>query len=251
MKQEKDLDVLLRSQKVSAAAIGVMITSLGMAESTLTVEHWRRAMNTGDVDSEVLYAIALKESGTSFNGLREYGPWPWVMNVSGEPRFYSSKEATEAALRRELEAGNNRIDVGMWQINLRYNGHLVEDPVDLVDPVVNLGAAAQVLRDCGSRHPLTKDTLSCYHSGDLDERGQGYAAAVMKLAKKWGRPFVMADEPARRYRTTVTEEEPATRQVVVPRLAPTKNGNAAYLSLVARLGESSSSAHRIIVVEAE
>lgn len=244
--------MLLLKTKVIAAAIGTMLLSTAVGETVLTVEQWRNAMAAGDVDSEVLYAIALKESGTSFNGLREYEPWPWVMNVSGDPRFYSSKAATEVALRRELEAGNNRIDVGMWQINLRYNGHLVDDPVDLVDPVINLKAAAEVLRDCGDRYPLTKDTLSCYHSGDLDQRGQSYAAAVLKLAEKWGRPFVMRDEPVRAHKTSVRRAAAApTRSVSISGDAPTIADNSAHRLLVARMDASSATTHRVIVLEAE
>lgn len=158
-------------------------------------EHWIEAMQIGRVDSDILYAIALQESGTSFNGMRQYGPWPWAMNINGESKFYSSREAARVALEREVEQGNKNVAVGMWQIYLRFNGHLVEDPLDLIDPVTNLYGAAAVLRGCGEIYRTTIDVLSCYHSGDVDEAGLAYAERVLKLTDKWGRPFRMSQIP--------------------------------------------------------
>lgn len=165
------------------------------AQLEIRESHWIEAMRIGRVDSEILYAISLQESGTSFNGMRQYGPWPWTMNISNEPRYYSSRGAARLALEKEVDSGNNRIAVGMWQIYLRYNAHYVEDPLDLIDPVTNLRVAAEVLRDCGNQYQTTHDVLSCYHSGDVDDAGRDYAERVLRLARKWGQPFRMASTP--------------------------------------------------------
>lgn len=158
--------------------------------------HWLEAMRIGRVNSEVLYAISLQESGTSFNGMRKYGPWPWTMNINEEARYYSSREAARKALKEELKAGNERVAVGMWQIYLRYNAHYVEDPLDLIDPVTNLFVAAKVLRGCGDIYDTTREVLSCYYSGNVDEAGLAYADRVLALAHKWGKPYRMRHTPA-------------------------------------------------------
>jgi len=161
----------------------------------LREEHWFEAMRIAQVDSEVLYGIALMESGTSFNGMRSFGPWPWVMNINEKPKFYSSREAARESLSKEVAEGNKQIAVGMWQIHLRYNSHYVDDPLDLVDPVTNLYVAAMVLRECGSRYGTLRDILSCYHSGDVDRAGIDYAERVIKLSDTWGKPFRVSQLP--------------------------------------------------------
>lgn len=181
---------------IVAAALGIALP----AEATsgfmeIQEEHWFEAMKIGRVNSELLYAISLQESGTSFNGMRKYGPWPWTMNINDEPKYYSSRAAARRALTAEVEAGNDRVAVGMWQIYLRFNGHYVEDPLDLIDPVTNLFVAAKVLRDCGDSYRSTRDVLSCYYSGDVDEAGMAYADRVIALAKKWGKPYRMRRTP--------------------------------------------------------
>ncbi len=152
-------------------------------------DHWLAAMRVARIDSEILYAISLMESGTSFNGMRQYGPWPWTMNINEEARYYSSREAARMALIEEVERGNNRIAVGIWQIYLRFNGHHVDDPLELFDPVTNLRVAAKVLNGCWDHYDTLRNVLSCYHSGDVDEKGLAYAARVLKLAEKWGEPY--------------------------------------------------------------
>lgn len=170
------------------------------AYTDLMPEHWFEAMEIGGVDSEILYAIALTESGNSFNGMREYGPWPWTLNVNGEAKFYASREAARRALQKEVDKGNEKVAVGMFQIYLKYNSHYAENPVDLLDPVVNLYAGSMVLRDCGKRYDTTRDVLSCYYSGDVDEAGLDYAERVLRKANRWGRPFRLSgSEPAVRF----------------------------------------------------
>jgi len=151
-------------------------------------------------DSELLYAIALVESGTSFDGMRSYGPWPWVMNINNEPFFYATKTAAREALQAEIAKGNDRVAVGMFQIYLKYNARYAKDPLDLIDPVVNMYAGAMVLNNCGKVYASTEEILSCYHSGDIDKAGISYAKRVIEYAEKWGKPFRMrTDLPQVKY----------------------------------------------------
>lgn len=154
-------------------------------------EHWAEAISISGMDSDLLYAIALAESGTTFKGMRRFGPWPWTLNVDHDPRFFSSRSAARKGLEQEVANGNDRIDVGLWQINLRWNGHLVHNPLDLLDPVTNLYAAAAVLQQCGDRFDSTRAVLSCYHAGSVRDIGLAYADRVIRLAEQWGEPFRM------------------------------------------------------------
>lgn len=183
---------------------GLLLTTLGTALilvsslvnaanpfAKISPKQWEEAMVISGFDSELLYAIALVESGTSFDGMRDYGPWPWVMNVNREPRFFATRTAAREALQKELDANNDRVAVGMFQIYLRYNAKYANNPIDLIDPVVNLYAGAMVLRDCGQTYDTTESILACYHSGDEDKAGRSYAKRVLRYAEKWGKPFRM------------------------------------------------------------
>ena len=190
---------MIRTVTVSLVAILCIshaATAYASAHAELREEHWFEAMRISRVDSEILYGIALMESGTSFNGMRSFGPWPWAMNINKTAKYYSSREAARKVLAQEVENGNSRVAVGMWQIYLKYNAHYVDDPLDLVDPVTNLRVAALVLRDCGDSYGTLRDVLSCYHSGDVDDAGIAYASRVLALAKRWGQPFRISSVPA-------------------------------------------------------
>lgn len=157
----------------------------------ISPDQWEEAMVISGFDSELLYAIALVESGTSFDGMRSYGPWPWVMNINNKPYFYASKTAAREALQAELDKQNDRVAVGMFQIYLKYNAKYAKDPLDLIDPVVNLYAGAMVLSSCGETYDTTEEILSCYHSGNVDKAGINYAKRVIEYAETWGKPFRM------------------------------------------------------------
>jgi len=222
----------------------VVVALLGLAgpaaatNAVLEIQesHWLEAMRIGRVNSEILYAISLQESGTSFNGMRNYGPWPWTMNINNEPRYYSSRAAARHALASEVEAGNRSVAVGMWQIYLRYNDHYVDNPLDLIDPVTNLFVAAQVLRDCGNQYKTTRNVLSCYHSGDLDEAGLDYADRVLKLAHKWGNPYRLSETPPEVLFTHLQETPPSTapdqRVISIDRIPETPDNGLSTADLV-------------------
>jgi hypothetical protein len=148
----------------------------------VTLTEWNAALEEADVPSEILYAIGLQESGTTLGGQRNYAPWPWVLNVNNEGRYFKSKEDARAALAREVERGNRNVAVGMLQIHLRYNGYRVDNPLTLLEPAVNLRVAAEVLRECGKSYRDTFSKVACYYSGDVDAAGHGYAAQVFRRA---------------------------------------------------------------------
>ncbi|ERH64286.1 hypothetical protein N172_03630 [Pantoea dispersa EGD-AAK13] len=46
-----------------------------------------------------------------------------------------------------------RIDVGIAQVNLGWNGHRFSLTWDAFNPYINLNAAARILRECWERSP--------------------------------------------------------------------------------------------------
>jgi hypothetical protein len=58
-----------------------------------------------------------------------------------------------------------RIDVGIAQVNLGWNGHRFNSTWDAFDPYINLNAAARILRECWERSPGSWLKAACcyYH----------------------------------------------------------------------------------------
>lgn len=85
-------------------------------------EGYYRIAQMENVPAEALYSLALTESSRKLaHGVR---PWPWTINVAGKGYRYSSRnEAYQALLGFMRRYPLKRIDVGIVQVNLGWNGH--------------------------------------------------------------------------------------------------------------------------------
>jgi len=141
---------LVRLRHLAAICLCGLLASPAMAEtvnkSLIPPPAYQLAAHHADVPSAVLYAIALQESGIHLRGQRV--PWPWTLNVAGQPRRFTTRAAACGELQDALDAQpNRRIDVGLGQINVGYHAHRVAHPCDLLDPYRNLRIAATILRE--------------------------------------------------------------------------------------------------------
>lgn len=93
---------------------------------------YQLAASSAGIPSEVLYAVALTESGLRIEG--KLKPWPWTLNIAGKGRFFKSREDACMALTHSLKSTSaKRVDVGVAQINYGYHGEKVNSPCDLLD----------------------------------------------------------------------------------------------------------------------
>jgi soluble lytic murein transglycosylase-like protein len=107
---------------------------------------YRAAAAAKGIPPNVLFAVALAESGTNLKG--RFIPWPWTLGLAGHPHRYSTRaEACVALLRALRELAPIHIDIGLGQINFRYHGHRVKQPCALLDPHLNLSIAAAILSE--------------------------------------------------------------------------------------------------------
>lgn len=132
-----------------------------------------------NVDPVLLYSIALVESAIDAPEKGFLKPSPWTLRTN-KPYYAKSKQEAEALLDRLIQT-NKSIDVGMMQINLKWHGHRVKSPKELLDPLTNVRTGAQIISEQIKRYP--KDAalaVGNYHSSRPD-RARWYARHVLRV----------------------------------------------------------------------
>ncbi len=130
------------------------------------------------VPAEALYSLALTESSKKLpHGVR---PWPWTINVAGTGyRYATRQEAYQALLRFMRHNSLKRIDVGIAQVNLGWNGHHFRTSWEAFDPYINLHVAARILQACYDNNPGSWITAAgCYHHPAGGQPARTYQAIV-------------------------------------------------------------------------
>ncbi|EBY3557998.1 lytic transglycosylase domain-containing protein, partial [Salmonella enterica subsp. enterica serovar Muenchen] len=100
-------------------------------------EGYRRVAEEYGVPAEALYSVSLAESSRRLpQGER---PWPWTLNVAGKGyRYATREEAYQALLGFMRHHPLRRIDVGIAQVNLGWNGAFFHSYREALEPYTNL-----------------------------------------------------------------------------------------------------------------
>lgn len=154
---------------------GVLVCGQAATAQEIPVGYREVAMRHG-VPAESLYSVALAETSMAPKRIssvtRGAGqppsverPWPWTINVAGKGYRYASRLQAWEALQNFLKTHpRKRIDVGIAQVNLGWNGHHFVSTWEAFDPYTNLNAAASILRECYDRNPGSwLAAAGCYH----------------------------------------------------------------------------------------
>lgn len=106
---------------------------------------YEQAARDAGVPAAVLYALALQESAVNLNG--RLRPWPWTLNVAGQPLRFARQTSACQALRLVLrDTDPRRVDIGLGQINWGYHRQRFASPCAALDPYRNLAVAAALLQ---------------------------------------------------------------------------------------------------------
>ncbi|MDT3722855.1 transglycosylase SLT domain-containing protein [Pseudomonas oryzihabitans] len=138
--------------KALGAGVILQALALGAQASETPPPAYQLAAHQAGIPSEVLYSVALQESGTRLRGRgAQLVPWPWTLNVAGAGyRFATRADACTALLVALSTAGAKRVDVGIAQVNMGWNGHRFgrgASPCEALNPYKNLEVAAQMLAE--------------------------------------------------------------------------------------------------------
>ncbi|RMV76070.1 hypothetical protein ALP05_200168 [Pseudomonas caricapapayae] len=129
-------------------AIALLCCAIASQAAELPPPAYQLAAHAANIPPEVLYSVALQESGTKLRG--RLVPWPWTLNVAGAGyRFATRADACTALIIALAQAGPKHVDVGIGQINMGWNGHRFKssNPCEALNPYKNLDVAAQMLAE--------------------------------------------------------------------------------------------------------
>ena len=116
------------------------------------------------IPSGLLLAIGKRESGRSDPETGGVLPWPWSVNREGEGRFFASRQEAAAYVATAEREGSRSIDVGCFQINLKYHPMAFVSLDDAFDPAANAAYAARFLRELYDREGSWETAVAYYHS---------------------------------------------------------------------------------------
>lgn len=175
------------------------------------------AAQNNDIPPAVLYAVASTESLVSLDKGRR--PWPWTLNVAGEPMRFGDQASACAALLDSLEQ-TRVIDVGIAQLNYRWQpqlfgeGRRFADPCAGLDPYANLDEAANLIRQ---HYEASGDWVMAagrYHRPAGGKPAARYRENVREaLARLGSDPTLGADDTGMRLAFEASSSRPAQTDI--------------------------------------
>lgn len=128
---------------------------------------------------DLLTAVSLVESGRWDAGRQAKVAWPWTVTANGEGKFFPTKEAAVAEVRRLRAHGVRSIDVGCMQINLFYHPNAFPDLQTAFDPAANVAYAVEFLTALHGETGSWTAAATRYHSA-TPVHARRYQARVLE-----------------------------------------------------------------------
>ncbi|NGI91353.1 lytic transglycosylase domain-containing protein [Escherichia coli] len=174
----------------------LLMTGMCQAVAQTIPDGYVQVARAHGIPAEVLYAVSLTETAMApgdVAGVMQYSrrdgrlpdvsrPWPWTLNVAGKGHRYASRLEAWQALQVFLKRyPARRIDVGIAQVNLGWNGHRFPSTWAAFDPYISLETAAVILQECRQHHPDSwLKTAGCYHHPAGGKPAARYTAVVRR-----------------------------------------------------------------------
>lgn len=136
--------------------------ALALGEGTLCDQAAMNAAQAYGVPPQLMLAITRVETGRSHEGTLE--PWPWAVNQAGQSYWFDSSDEASTFINDTVNAGISNIDIGCFQLNLRWHGENFASPNVMLDPWQNADYAARFLVENHRRKGNWIDAVAAYHS---------------------------------------------------------------------------------------
>lgn len=135
------------------------------------------------IDPILIYSIALAESAYG-KGRGSIAPWPWTLRTATTPYYESSQEEAAAVLNRIIQERGHKtsVDIGPMQVNLRWNGHRVNNPTDLLSFKTNIEVGTDILLEAIASAPGDLELgLGHYHHWESDVVARSYGRKILTI----------------------------------------------------------------------
>lgn len=116
------------------------------------------------IPKNLLHAISVAESGRWHKSLQKTLPWPWTVSMSGKAHYFNNAQETTNFVQKMIRAGEDNIDVGCNQINVRHHRKQFRNISHMVDPQTNTAYAASFLKSKYSKNNNWNNAVAHYHS---------------------------------------------------------------------------------------
>lgn len=126
----------------------------------------RDAASQTGVPYAVLLAIALTETGGGRGSSMD--PWPWAVHHAGRGHWLDTLDQAADLASRALADGATNIDLGCFQLNVRWHAQGFESVQDMLSPDRNATYAAGFLADLYRKSGDWSVAAGQYHSRDTD-----------------------------------------------------------------------------------
>ena len=175
---------LIRAALGAALAAGIAVPAASAGVYALNSNICRKIIDRTEREMRlpggILQAISLAESGRWDKKSRSRFAWPWTVTAHGKGRFFPSKAAAIAAVRKLKAEGVRNIDVGCLQVNLKYHPDAFETLEDAFDPATNARYAAALFAKLRRANRSITRAVAHYHS-TTRARNRPYTKKVVRL----------------------------------------------------------------------
>ncbi|MDA0764499.1 MAG: transglycosylase SLT domain-containing protein [Proteobacteria bacterium] len=140
----------------------------------------------------LLLGIGKTEAGRIIDK-KELRVWPWTVNHAGKSLFFDNKKQMKNYVLKHLTKGDNNLDVGCMQVNLKWHKHNFKKVNDMISPEPNISYAASFLVQLKNKYGNWNEAIKNYHSSDPD-KNKPYLDKVLSFWKmKDKKPLYIVD----------------------------------------------------------
>ncbi|MDE8348560.1 MAG: transglycosylase SLT domain-containing protein [Acidocella sp.] len=136
------------------------------------------AETAATLPANILVSIGMVESGRADTLTGHIAPWPWTVNIDGAGHYFASKQDAIAFTRLAQSSGANDIDVGCFQVSLKYHAGAFPDLDTAFDPAANATYAASYLARLKAQTGSWNTAIADYHSA-VPDLGLPYQRRVL------------------------------------------------------------------------
>lgn len=139
--------ILLFSSYIVILLFVFLFESVAYAKNKKAMPNYFKTMAIKyQIPADVLYTLAITESNTEMKD-GSYSPWPYTINLDGTGYRYASYEELVKQSKMLMNMGRESFDVGLFQVNWKWNGHRTSSIDELANPYENVRVAAEILKE--------------------------------------------------------------------------------------------------------